>query len=140
MTVSPWSRSENRSRRENRLPRALNLMTQIGNLGCANRGRSISPTQVTTILPSTAMCEVPWVTRDRAGRDIPGRLLWAVQLNLLRSKMLGVVSACESPPRYPDRAGRHITPVISRDVGRPIPAAGNQGAGLKPLTGNGLGR
>ena len=46
-TVRPRSRSENRNGRENRLSRALDLTTRIGNLGWANCVRSISPTQVT---------------------------------------------------------------------------------------------
>jgi hypothetical protein len=57
--------------------------------------RATRPDAANCILPSTAVCEVPWVARDRAGR--------------------------------------HITPVISRDLGRPIPAAGNPGCRLEIL-------
>ena len=45
MSVRHWSLSENRNGRENRLPRALILMTQMGDLGRANCSRSISPTR-----------------------------------------------------------------------------------------------
>ena len=61
----------------------------------AKQRRSISPTQV------TASCQVQrsaksWVARDRAGRDIPGRLLWGVQRNRVRGTTLAVISAYES--------------------------------------------
>ena len=60
MTVRPWARGEHRNGRENRLSRALDLTTRIGNLGCTGCGRSISPTQVSTL------CQVQAVDRTGA--------------------------------------------------------------------------
>ena len=91
------------------------------------------------ILSGTGIYEVPCAARDRARRDIRGRLPRSVQRNRPRGMTLALTfdsnSAHDIPPRR-----RHIPAAICRGAGRHIPMAANLVTDWKCLTANGLSR